>query len=311
MHARVRPRRAAHLAGPRAARAAETRSAGRSGHPGLGCARAAVLTGDVHDVLALVDQGVTVHRLVPAELQTRPPLLGYAVLGQRAAGRALAWRSTLLVAGAENRCRRASRPGWLVFFTPSRSCSITTRITRGANAAVAVGIVRQPARQQRKGPSCSTRSVHGDVARPFGRWRRRSRFCFVLVTGAGRHRCCAAGVAATASGRRPSRPRPRSRTVSAASSTPACGCSEFAGRLRFVAERYADVVVREDGAGSLHVLRELSREESLARFARAGRPGAGDDREATTPERSSPQRKRYTVGGSEALDGSGQHSKRR
>ncbi len=152
-------------------------------------------------------------------------------------------------------------------------------LLRGDNAALAVALVRE-LRGGSSGRVVFDEAVHGYVARPFGALRLLFSFPFVLVTA---QIVIASALLAWAGSARFGAPKPRAPALTTGKrALIETGARLFtvAGRLRFIAERYADAVLRES-AQALHAPRGLAREELLAWFERTGRPApafaAADD----------------------------------
>jgi hypothetical protein len=143
-------------------------------------------------------------------------------------------------------------------------------LLRGDNAALAVALVRE-LRGDSRGRVVFDEAVHGYVARPFGALRLLFSFPFVLVTA---QIVIASALLAWAGSARFGAPKPRAPALTTGKrALIETGARLFAvaGRLRFVADRYADAVLRET-AQALHAPRGLAREELLAWFERTGRP---------------------------------------
>jgi hypothetical protein len=159
-------------------------------------------------------------------------------------------------------------------------------LVRGDNAAIAVALVRE-LRGASNGRVVFDEGVHGYVARPFGALRLLFSFPFVLVTA---QIVIASVLLAWAGSARFGAPKPRAPALATGKhALIEAGARLFtaAGRLRFIADRYAEAVLRET-AQALHAPRGLARDELLAWFERIGRPApplaAGDDASAAVAD---------------------------
>jgi hypothetical protein len=227
-------------------------------------------TGDVHRVLGLVDEGATVGRLLGEPVESIRPLVGTASIALPQFVRSTAIDPWLKVSEGIVAGELQHGPSGRVVVVADPDLLENHGLTRGDNALIAIGLVRS-LREQRAGPVVFDEVVHGYVSRPFGGLQLLLSFPFVLVT---LQIVVAAALLLWAGSARFGAPKPREAALAAGkSSLIETGARLFAaaGKLRFVAERYADAVLRET-AQHLHAPRGLSRDELLAWFARTGRP---------------------------------------
>ncbi len=143
-------------------------------------------------------------------------------------------------------------------------------IVRGANAAVAVALVRSLL-GERGGRVVFDEAVHGYVSRPFAWTRLLFGFPFVLVTA---QIAIAAGLLAWSGAGRFGAPKPREPALPAGKRTlieSGARLFALADHAQFLAARYADAVVRET-AHRLQAPRGMTQTQVIAWFARSGRP---------------------------------------
>jgi uncharacterized protein DUF4350 len=181
-------------------------------------------------------------------------------------------------------------------------------ITRGDNALVATSIVRS-LRGASSGRVVFDETAHGIIARPFSALRLLFGFPFAFVTA---QVALAAALLLWAGSARFGAPRPREPTLPLGKRSLIESGSrllEYAARLSFLVERYAEAVLRET-AQAVGAPRGLTRDQLVGWFARTGRPvpAAAADTSADTTTATAEAMYRWR---DDVLDESGQRTQRR
>jgi hypothetical protein len=143
-------------------------------------------------------------------------------------------------------------------------------LVRGDNAAIAVALVRS-LRGEGGGRVVFDEAVHGYISRPFGFAQLLFGFPFVLVTA---QLALAAALLVWSAAGRFGAPKPREPALPAGKRTlieSGARLFELADHAQYLADRYADAVVRET-ARRLQAPRGLTRAQLAAWFTEAGRP---------------------------------------
>ena len=143
-------------------------------------------------------------------------------------------------------------------------------IARGDNALIATSIVRS-LRGASGGRVVFDETAHGIIARPFSALRLLFGFPFAFVTA---QVALAAALLLWAGSARFGAPRPREPTLPLGKRSLIESGSrllEYAARLSFLVERYAEAVLRET-AQAVGAPRGLTRDQLVGWFARTGRP---------------------------------------
>jgi hypothetical protein len=181
-------------------------------------------------------------------------------------------------------------------------------ITRGDNALIAASIVRS-LRGASTGRVVFDETPHGIIARPFSAMRLLFGFPFAFVTV---QVVIAAALLLWSGSARFGAPRPREATLPLGKRSLIESGSrllEYAARLPFLIERYAEAVLRET-AQAVSAPRGLTRDQLVAWFARTGRtvPAAAIDTTADTTTATAEAMYRWR---DDVLDESGQRTQRR
>lgn len=266
--------------------------------------------GETRRVLALVDDGATVERSgYAATWAARPPFTGVPSLHQPqlmhsdSVAPLLASRNGILAGGV-----RGGAAHVVVLADPDLLDN--HGITRGDNARLAVALLREL-----RGASGERvvfdEVVHGYVSRPFSALRLLFVFPFVLVTA---QLALAAVLLVWSAVGRFGMPKPREPALPLGKQSlidTGSRLLERAGALRFLADRYADAVLRET-ARALNAPRGLSSSQLSEWLARAGRPAppSGDAPPAGAAAAVAEARAVYTWR-RDALDESGRRTQHR